>query len=134
MTNHAKDSTTNVMPEFVFARRSHAEREAGFALAGQLIVDIPKGTKPKGRHKRMVTKIVQQLTAEAQSGRMPVDALVFGWHGGTRPPNAVDTSNDQIMGAWAARSTVIVVRIDSRNDGLMHFDSELLRQAGLAKH
>ena len=137
MTNHAKDTTTNeqpIMPAFVFLRHRHVEREAGFILAGQLIVDIPKGTKKlKGRHKRMIAKILRRLTTDAQSGFMPADALVFGWHGGSRPPNAVDTSNDQIMSAWAARSIVIVVRINPRNDGLMRFDSDALRRAG-SKH
>jgi len=65
---------------------------------------------------------------------MPVDALVFGWHGGSKPPNAVDTSNDLIMGAWAAKSVGIVVRIDQRNDGFVRFDSDVLRQMGILKH
>jgi hypothetical protein len=30
------------MPVFVFQRRHHVELEAGFTLAGQLVVDIPK--------------------------------------------------------------------------------------------
>jgi hypothetical protein len=133
--------TTIVMPAFVFERSRHVELEAGFVLAGQLIVDIPKG-KLKGRHKRIVQGIIQRLTTEARSGRMPTDALVFGWHGAAklakeglaRPPNAVDTSNDEIMSAWAARSIVCAVRVDPRNDGLMRFDSDVLRQMGLPKH
>ena len=90
--------TTIAMPAFVFERRSHVELEAGFVLADQLIVDIPKGTKPKVRHQRMVNKIIQRLTAEAQSGRMPTDALIFGWDGGVKPPNAVRHKRRQAHG------------------------------------
>jgi hypothetical protein len=113
------------MPAFVFERRRHVEQEAGFILAGQLIVDIPKGTKPKGRHKRMIAKIVQQLTAEAQSGHMPVDALVFGWRGGLKPPNAVDTHDDEMMSDW----------VESRSGGVSgpRRDSDGVAQMGLLK-
>jgi hypothetical protein len=81
----------------------------------------------------MITGIIQQLTAEAQSGLMPTDALVWGWHGGARPPNAVDTSNDEIMSAWVARSVVIGVRVDPREDGFLRVDSDQLAQMGLLK-
>jgi hypothetical protein len=33
----------NIMPLFVFARRRDIEIDAGFILAGQLVVDIPNG-------------------------------------------------------------------------------------------
>jgi hypothetical protein len=126
---------TEKYPAFVFQRRRHVELEAGFILAGQLIVDIPKGTKKlKGRHQRMIEEIIQRLTTDARSGLMPADALVFGWHGGSRPPNAVDTNNDEIMSAWAARSTAIGVRVDPRNDGFLRVDSDALRQMGIPKH
>jgi hypothetical protein len=127
--------TSFVMPAFVFHRRRHVELEAGFILAGQLIVDIPKTKKPKERDRRMVMKIIQQLTAEAQSGRMPIDGLIFGWHGGVKPPNAVDTNDDAIMSAWADRSMIIGVRVDPRpNDGSLRLDSDALAQMGLLKH
>ena len=125
-----------IFPAFAFERRSHVEREAGFILAGQLIVDIRKGAKAKltKGDQRMVREIIQQLTDDVRSGRMPKDAMVFGWRGGSRPPNAVDTSNDEIMSAWAARSIAIGVRVDPRNDGLMRVDSDAMRQMGIPKH
>jgi hypothetical protein len=125
-----------IFPAFAFQRRHHVELEAGFILAGQLIVDIPKTKKPKKHQRRMVMKIIQQLTAEAQSGRMPLDGLIFGWHGGVKPPNAVDTNDDAIMSAWADRSTIIAVRVDPRppsKDG-PRLDSDALAQMGLLKH
>jgi len=128
-----------IFPAFAFQRRRHVELEAGFILAGQLIVDIPKpkGTKKlKRRHQRLIEGIIQQLTARARSGLMPDDALVWGWHGGARPPNAVDTSNDAIIAAWAKRSVVIGVRVDRRQphpDG-PRLDSDALAQMRLLKH
>ena len=133
-----RNTTTNeqpIMPAFVFERRSHIEREAGFILAGHLIVDIPKTKKLRGRDQRMINQFIQRLTTDAQSGSMPADALVFGSHGDVKPPKAVDTKNDAIMSAWAARSVSITVRIDPRPfDGRMRVDSEVLRQMGLPKH
>jgi hypothetical protein len=52
-----------------------------------------------------------------------------------RPPNAIDTSNDEIMAAWVARLLVIGVRVDPRKpDGFMRLDSDTLSQMGLLKH
>src|SRR5271169_4802999 len=103
-----------IFPMFVFDRRSHVEREVGYILAGQLIVDIPDAKTLKRRHQRLVEEIIDQLIADAQSGRMAEDALVFGWHGGARPPNAVDVTNDTIITAWVKRSMVIDVRVGPR--------------------
>jgi hypothetical protein len=95
----------------------------------------PDRRDDRGRRRRMVAEIVQQLTAGAQSGRMPVDALVFGWHGGVKPPNAVDTNDDAILSAWANRSMIIAVRVDPRpDDGSLRVDSDALAQMGLSKH
>jgi hypothetical protein len=128
--------TTIAMPAFVFDRRRHVELEAGFLLAGQLFVDIPKG-KLKGRDERFIHKIIQRLTANARSGLMqPTDALIVGWRGGVKPPNAADITDDKLMGAWAARSIEVVVRVDPRpphKDGPRP-DSDLLAQMGILKH
>jgi hypothetical protein len=101
------------MPAFVFLRRRDIELEAGFTLAGQLIVDIPKTKKLKKHERQMIKGYIQRLTADIP--RMPPDdaAVVFGWHGGVRPPDAADTKNDEIMGAWCDRSVAIAVRIVS---------------------
>jgi hypothetical protein len=123
--------TDTIMPAFVFERRHHVELEAGFTLAGQLIVDIPSGTELQDHHKQAIASIVQQLTAEAQSGRMPDDAMVYGWWGNSRPPNAADTNNDEIMIAWAKRSVAIGVRVSPRSDGMLRVDTDMLRQLDL---
>jgi hypothetical protein len=119
------------MPVFVFGRRRDIERETGLILAGQLIVDIPKNTKPRRRHQRMIADIVQMLIARA--GEMPEDAMVVGWPGEHRPANAVDVNDDALMASWAKDRTVIVLRIDPRNDGYLRIDSDMLLQAGLLK-
>jgi hypothetical protein len=124
-----------LFPMFVFERRSHVEREVGYILAGQLIVDIPNAKTLKRRHQRLVEEIIDQLIAEAQSGRMAEDAMVFGWHGRAHPSNEVDVTNDTIMSAWAKRSLVIAVRVGPRpSDGYLRIDSDQLRQMGLLKN
>ena len=128
------ETMTVVMPLFVFARRRDVELEAGFILAGQLVVDIPRTTKPKRRDQRMVYAIVQKLTAAASAGEMPADAIVYGWRDGRRPDNADATlSNDALMQRWADSRIVIALRVEQRNDGMLTIDSDLLRQAGLVK-
>jgi hypothetical protein len=122
-----------IMPAFVFGRRRDIERENGLILAGQLIVDIPKGKKPKRRQQRMIIEIVQRLTAAAQSGKMSDDAIVYGWAGGSRLANAVDVHNEALMANWVKDRLVIGVRVDPRNDGYLRVDSDMLLQAGLLK-
>ncbi|MCK1640339.1 hypothetical protein IVA95_22700 [Bradyrhizobium sp. 157] len=119
-----------IMPLFVFQRRRHIELEGGSILAGQPIVDNPKQAQLKARHKQMINSIVQKLGAEATSGRMPADALVLVRT--ARPANAVETSNDKVMAAWAKNSLVIGVRVDPHNDGFLRIDSDQLRQMGLS--
>ena len=125
------------MPAFIFNRRRDIELEAGFVLAGSLIVDIPKWAKAaklKRRHERLITNIIQQLTDMARSGQMPDDAIIYGWPGGIRPPNADDiVDNDKLMAAWARERIQIVIRIDPRNDGLMRMDSDIARQLDLPR-
>jgi hypothetical protein len=116
-----------IMPAFVFARRRDIELDADFILAGMLIVNLPREVK-KLDQQQMVAAIIRQLMDAAQSGRMAADALVCGWHGGRRPPNAVDISNDEVMAAWARDCLTIGVRVDPRNDGRPYIDSDIMRQ------
>jgi len=119
---------------FVFARRRDIEVEAGLILAGDLIVDIPKTEKPKRRHRQMVGDIISMLTADAQSGRMPDHAMIWGWPGGTPPANSDEIrNNDVLMASWAKARTRIVVRVNPRNDGMMRVDSDMRRQMGLLR-
>jgi hypothetical protein len=120
-----------VMPAFVFVRYRDIELEGGFVLAGRLFVDIPARSKPKKRDWRMVQTTIRELATRARSGSMPQDAIIVGWPGGEKPPNAVDTRNNEIMAAWAEKSTVFAVRVDPHNDGLVRFDSDLLASLGL---
>jgi len=116
-------------PLFVFGRRCDIELETGLILAGMLVVDIPKGTKLKRRHQRLVARIIQELLQHAQSGQMPHDALIHGWQD-ARPSNAADDSQ---IDSWAETRLHIAVRIDPRHDGLMRLDSDIRRQMGMLK-
>jgi hypothetical protein len=104
------------MPAFIFQRRSDIELEAGFILAGQLIVDIRKRKKLKPSHERRIQSILAALPRLVQSGEMPEDGLVYGWPDGKRPPDADETvDNDALMTAWVKDRMVIGVRIDPRD-------------------
>ena len=82
-----------IMPGFVFARRHDVEIEADFMLAGDLIIDLPKRTEPKKRHKRLLSSIVKQLAEMAATGQMPTDAMIYGW-----PPDGRPAYADAITG------------------------------------
>jgi hypothetical protein len=117
------------MPAFAFARRRDIEIETGMILAGNLIVDIPKGTKPKRKHQHRIGAIISTLVAEVHAGRMPDNAVMYGWSGGRKPDNAADAA---AIDRWAETRTCIAVRVDPRDDG-MRIDSDMALQLGLVK-
>jgi hypothetical protein len=115
---------------FVFERDRHSEIEAGYALAGILVIDFPKpkrrGDVP-GRAKRLANPIIQFLAKMA--GHLPSDATVFGWKNGIKPPNADDiTENGAVMEAWAEKRVWIAVRVSK--DGRFPADSYMKRELG----
>jgi hypothetical protein len=125
--------TEPVMPAFVFVRRRDIELEAGFILAGQLIVDLPNEGEATQHEQEMVSAIVQQLTAAAQSGKLSDANLVVGWRSpdGCPPENAADIHDDALMASWAKDRLAITVRVDPRNDGYVRLDSDIIRQLDL---
>src|SRR5262245_56172408 len=123
-----------IMPVFVFFRSRDIELEVGLILAGTLIVDIPKATKLKRRHQRLVVKILQLLAESTRDQQMPDDGVAYGWPNGQRPANADETvDNDEVMANWAKTRTVIEVRVDPHNDGMVRFGNGDLRLLGLIK-
>jgi hypothetical protein len=125
-----------VMPAFVFWRRRDIELEAGFILAGQLIVDLPNEGEVTQHEQEMVSAIVQQLTAAAQSGELSdANDLVVGWRSpdGCPPENAADIDDDALMSSWAKDRLAITVRVDPRDDGLLRVDSDMRRQLDLPR-
>lgn len=106
---------TKVFPAFVFERQRHFEIEAGFVLAGHLVVDLPEGGPPSDEQ-AVVGPVVIGLVEWVATGKMPDDALIFAWWGGCKPLNAVDTTDHALMSAWAARSLGIILRIGPVTD------------------
>lgn len=105
-------------PFFVFERSRDIELEAGFILAGSLVIDEPKpvkGEHPPEQVTEAANAIIQKLTEMAQSALLPDDAIIYGWRDGLKPVNAVD--NDELIAAWAKERICIAVRIDLRTDG-----------------
>lgn len=121
---------TASLPAFAFARRRDIEIEMGLLLAGNLVVDIAKGTKPKRKHQRMIAEIIRRLSAEVRVGRMADNAVIYGWRGGRKPDNAAD---DAAIDRWVETRAIIAVRVDPRDDGLMRIDSGMAVELGLVK-
>jgi hypothetical protein len=121
---------TASLPAFAFARRRDIEIETGLLLAGNLIIDIAKGTKPKRKHQRMIAELIERLTAEVRAGRMADNAVIYGWRGGRKPDNAAD---DAAIDRWVKTRIIIAVRVDPRDDGLTPIESDMARELGLAK-
>jgi hypothetical protein len=129
---HPKHKSEKIMPAFIFTRRHDIEVEAGFILAGTLIVDLPP-REPTEDESQMVAAIVQQLLDAAQSGQLPDDAMIYGWHGGTRPPNHdAIVDDDKLMAAWAKDRCRITVRVAPRSDGqTVRVDRDIMRKMNL---
>jgi hypothetical protein len=56
----------------------------------------------------MIAAIVQQLNADAQSGKLSdANDIVVGWRSldGSPPENAADIHDDALMASWAKGST-----------------------------
>jgi hypothetical protein len=131
-----KNSANLIMPVFVFERRRDVELEAGYILAGDLVVNIPK-PKPSdeipAQAQRMTAAIIQKLIGMFESGRIPDDAILYGWPASGRPPNADQIiSDDELIAAWASDRLIIGVRVAAQNDGYLRVDSDMLRQMGLS--
>jgi hypothetical protein len=112
-------SCGQVMPVFIFERKRQIEIETGLTLAGLLVVDLPKGKKLKHRDLRMIGEILNMLSAERVSGRMPDDAVIYGWSGGVRPSNADEIlRNDELMCAWV-KTKITIEFGGSQDDGFL---------------
>jgi hypothetical protein len=122
-----RTSTVEVVaPAFVFIREDDIEASAGYLLAGTLIVDIQKCDEMSDDDQKFITDILQQLSRRACSGRMPKNSVAYGWGGGAKPSNAMDTDNDALMLAWAEDRMCIAVRVDDRDhDGHLLIDDSI---------
>ena len=114
-------------PVFVFQRRPHIEREGGFTLAGQLVVDVPKEHADKKRSRKLIMSIVFELEQARVAGRLSGD-MTIGWRNGRKPDDAVDVHDDAVMAPWAARSTVIALRLGGVAGDKIPIDSDAMSQ------
>jgi hypothetical protein len=119
-----------IMPVFAFERRMDIERECGFTLAGQLVVDTPRKHVHNKRSKQTIVNIIATLKRMAAAGQLPDGrmAMVYGWPGGRKPHDAVDTDDDAVMAAWAALSLVIALRLGESFGDQIPIDSDVMQQ------
>jgi hypothetical protein len=111
------------MPAFIFVRQPSIEKEAGFVLAGMLILPgLPKTAKPNKKLKRFVNNTIQSL----KQHRARMGEVTLGWHGGIKPDDAADLDAAAINQLGKTRM-VVGVRIDPRHDGYMRIDSAMRR-------
>jgi hypothetical protein len=125
----AEKETMPIMPMIYFSRSRDIELETDLLLAGELVLDIPRCCKLSQRDIRETRAVIQELVRQVLAGEMPDDAVVIGWD--PKPDDGDETiDNDALMARWFETQHNITVRV-SRDD-LVWFDSEILREMGLA--
>jgi hypothetical protein len=117
---------------FVFERHRDIELEAGYVLAGILVVDLPKpdrmSAKVRAEAQQMTSEIILQLSKMAASGYMPEDAKIFCWKDGKDRPDEI-TEDAELMRAW--RNDRLCIGVRTSKDGKFAADSGMMQAAGL---
>jgi hypothetical protein len=134
----SRATATGVYPAWVFDRHPEIERESNLVLAGDLIIDLSASPEHWTSDQRETVAAIQlRLLSAARTGAMPENAIVYGWAGGKKPANAVDTDNRMLMDAWASERTCILVRVAehnaTRDSFLRQPDSKTLQHLGILK-
>ena len=52
---------TERLPDLLFLRRRDIEAECGLELAGHLLTDLPKSSRPSGRDRELIKRIIKEL-------------------------------------------------------------------------
>jgi hypothetical protein len=110
------DAPRITYPVFTFKRRRRDENSAR-VLAGSLRLNNFGQRRLSHRARRELAEIIRNLTADAQAGRLPDDALVVGWpRHGRKPENAADVTDAAVMSSWTARAFTVAVRVDAHGN------------------
>jgi hypothetical protein len=100
-----------VMPLFLFVREPDVEREDGLLLAGQLFFVRNDSKWSLDEQERRIVTIMHPLIDAAEAGTMPATGAMWGWPGGTKPANVVNTNDEVRMSAWMRERRAIKIRI-----------------------
>lgn len=120
-------NATGRLPDFIFGRRRDIEEEVGLVLAGTLVTDIPKGSRPRKRDQRLIQLVISQLVRAVQSDPSIVETGM--WRRGTKPPEGLAPPfDDHLMEERCKRCICVTVRVDGGPDEVVKLDSDLLRQ------
>jgi hypothetical protein len=110
------DAPRVIYPVYMFQRRQRDENSAR-VLAGSLRLNNFGQRRLSHRARRELAEIIRNLTADAQAGRLPDDALVVGWPRHDRKPeNAADVTDAAVMSSWTARAFTVAVRVDAHGN------------------
>jgi hypothetical protein len=110
------DASRRTFPIYVF-KRAHEIETPNRILAGQLHLNNFGQPRLSHRARRELAEIIRNLTADAQAGRLPDDALVVGWpRHGRKPENAADVTDAAVMSSWTARAFTVAVRVDAHGN------------------
>jgi hypothetical protein len=114
------------LPNFIFERDKTAEETGGFMLAGKLLTDISKHTKPSAGDQQLISELVGHLTRAAE--RDPHMDRASIWRSGVKPSDALveGPAFDAAISVRLKRCIVVGVRVDPRNDGFLRLDDGLL--------
>jgi hypothetical protein len=77
------------LPQFVFVRQPEIERKEGWAIAGVLITDLPRGGELSEQDQRDIERLTQALVRAVMADPTTREADL--WHG-RAPPDAYDPS------------------------------------------
>jgi hypothetical protein len=120
-----------IMPFFVFQRRPDVEREAGFSLAGTLVIDIPP--RKIRKQQPMLNEVAENLVDMSKDGRMGDNELTIGWPHPTPAYDDEIMADHELMNAWAKDKPVIFVRVGEDPHDLLDLDSDMLLCMGLGR-
>jgi hypothetical protein len=110
------DAPRVIYPVYMFERRQRDENSARI-LAGSLRLNNFGQRRLSHRARRELAEIIRNLTADAQAGRLPENALVVGWpRHGRKPENAADVTDAAVMSSWTARAFTVAVRVDAHGN------------------
>jgi hypothetical protein len=104
---------TGRLPDFIFGRRADIEREAGFVLAGQLVTDIPVGSKIRKADRRLIAQLIRQLVKLKRNDPWLHETGLWPRHSSKPPDGLSPPFDDELMRARCRRCIVIAIRVSA---------------------
>ena len=95
-------------PLFMFIRSAELENEAGYVLAGALIIDVPPGAVQEGDTQDMILDIVRDIIDHTGRGG---NDNIYGWPEGVQPEDVDTLADEATLRAWTEKCVNIQICI-----------------------